>query len=171
MTGRMRIPENMLLGPVERLDPGAGTVGQVLGIIADVDAPSGTSVAPVDIAGSGGSSGKIEFYFFNNGAVLVAGDSDWGYLDVACTIVGAQLVTDAPGTMSAQVHTADYPTWDAWTLISGAGPINLSGVNKMQPSVAGWLVDIAAGTYMKIVIAGVPSVVTKATLTLFLEPA
>lgn len=117
-----------------------------------------------------GGSGKIEFYCFNDGAVLLPGDSDWGYIDVACRITAAQLVADPAGSVTMHVYTTRYPTWDAWTMISTATPISLSSANKAQPSISGWATTITAGTYMKIAIVGSVSGIRKATLTLFLTP-
>jgi hypothetical protein len=119
---------------------------------------------------SGSGPGQIAWYFYNDGAVLIAGESDWGYIDKACTITGAQIVVAPAGTVTIQVHTSKYPLWDGWTLISGGGPIVLSAQDKAQPSVALWTVAVEAGTYMKVVVVGSVGFIRKATLTLTLEP-
>lgn len=117
-----------------------------------------------------GGSGKIEFYCFNDGAVLLPGESDWGYIDVACRITSAQLVADPAGSITIHVYTTRYPTWDVWTMISTPTPITLTSADKAQPSVSGWATSLTAGTYMKIAIVGSVSGIRKATLTLFLTP-
>lgn len=124
----------------------------------------------LDSAFTGGGSGKIEWYLYNDGAALIPGDSDWGYVDIACRITSAQLVTEPAGSVTLHVYTARYPDWETWTDISSASPVVLTSAAKAQPSVSGWSTVVTAGTYMKIAVVGSPSAIRKATLTLFVQP-
>lgn len=124
----------------------------------------------LDTLVTGTRSGSIEFFGYNSGATLLPGDSDWGYLPVASSISGAELVVAPSGSITITVSTARYPTWETWTVITPT-PITLASATKAQPSISGWTADLIAGTYMKVTVVGAPSHITQFTLTLFLTPA
>jgi len=105
--------------------------------------------------------------------VLVAGESE--YLDIPSdfTITNAEIVADQAGSVSVAVYAASYASWDPsgarWTLISASDPLVLSGSDKATSFMTGWTKTFTGGHYLKFVITGTPSAVTKATATLTLS--
>lgn len=110
-----------------------------------------------------------EAYLWNDGLVLEAGDSDWLEIPYDFTITLAEIVTDQAGTLSVDVYASSYAAWPTFTLISAAAPVSVSGVDQAHPPLTGWTTTFSGGTYLKFVITGTPTLVTKATITLSLS--
>jgi hypothetical protein len=116
---------------------------------------------------SGTLPNAVEGYLYNEGAVLVAGDSDWVYVPFGFSISGAEIVANTSGTLDVEVWTSTYSAWSTFTKISASVPISLSGAAKAQPVTSTWTpVVFSAGTYVKFVATGTPATITKATVTL-----
>lgn len=125
-----------------------------------------------DFLANGGGPGDglyaAEGFLFNAGNVLLAGESDWLDIPSDFTITNAELVGDPAGTLSVAVYASSYGAWDVWTLISASAPLTLAGTFKSQSLMTGWTRTFTGGHYLKFVITGTPTLVTKATVTLTL---
>lgn len=127
------------------------------------------------LAGGGPGDGlyAAEGFLFNAGNVLVAGESDFLDIPSDFTITNAELVGDQAGTLSVAVYAASYGGWDPsgarWTLISASAPLTLAGTDRSQSLMPGWTRTLTGGHYLKFVITGTPTLVTKATATLTLS--
>jgi hypothetical protein len=125
-----------------------------------------------DGGGGGGGAGDglyaAEGFLFNAGNVLVAGESDWLDIPSDFTITNAELVGDPAGTLSVAVYASSYSAWDVWTLISASDPLTLASTDKSTSFMTGWTKTFTGGHYLKFVITGTPTLVTKATATLTL---
>jgi len=119
--------------------------------------------------GASTADGVIEFYPWNSGSVLVAGESDWPYVPGDFTLTSGEIVTDPAGTLTFNLYWSTYGTWDTWTLVNPT-PITLTASDKAVLSLTGWTVSYTGGAYFKLAITGTPASVTKGTISILWEP-
>jgi hypothetical protein len=95
---------------------------------------------------------------FDDGGVALVDQTKRVFLDFAFTITGITLGGDVAGNATVDIKTSSYAAFPTTASICGGTPASMTGVVKAQPSIVGWTVDVAAGTWVEFVVSGVTDI-------------
>jgi hypothetical protein len=108
-----------------------------------------------------------------SGSVVTVGTKGVKSIPVSGDIVAVRLLADLAGDIEFDLKVDDpASTYPPTTSIVAAAPPTLTGADYMEDtSLMGWTLPVTAGDVMEFEITGVPDIITRVTLEVFIQPS